>query len=106
MVPQEPIMISCADGGVARPGLPKGKDDYVRTVLLAELLADHLPRLPWYLRELQCALEGCSTDLERVCAAVKANPVVCENFIRIGSMAEPAEPIRLPVDHLVVLLGK
>jgi HD-like signal output (HDOD) protein len=75
-------------------------------VLLTELLADHLPHFPWYLRDLQCALEVCSTDLERVCSALKASPTVCENFIRIGSMAESAEPICLPIDHLVVLLGK
>ncbi len=99
-------MVSCPDGGVVRLGVPKGSDDYVRTVLLTELLADHLPHLPWYLRDLQCALEGCSADLERVCAALRASPTVCENFIRIGSLAEPAEPICLPIDHLVVLLGK
>jgi HD-like signal output (HDOD) protein len=99
-------MMSHADGGVVRPGTPRGADDYVRTVVLTELLADHLPRLPWYLRDLQCALEGCSTDLQRVCTALRASPTICENFIRIGSMAEPAEPICLPVDHLVVLLGK
>ncbi len=98
--------MSCADGGTVWSGLPKGKDDYVRTVLLTELLTDHLPRLPWYLWELQCVLEAGSTDLEKVCVAIKVNPAVCENFIRIGSMAEPAEPIRLPLDHLIVLLGK
>jgi len=103
---QEPIMMLCADGGAVRPGLPKGKDDYVRTVLLTELLADCLPRLPWYLRELQSALEAGSTDLEKVCLALKVNPAICENFARIGCMAEPAEPIRMPLDHLVVLLGK
>ncbi len=98
--------MSCADGGFVRPGLPRGEDDYVRTVLLTELLADYLPRLPWYLRELQCALEVCSTDLEKVCVTLKTNPAICENFVHIGNMAEPAEPIRMPLDHLVVLLGK
>ena len=83
--------MSCADGGFVRPGLPRGEDDYVRTVLLTELLADYLPRLPWYLRELQCALEVCSTDLEKVCVTLKTNPAICENFVHIGNMAEPAE---------------
>src|SRR5260221_269450 len=99
-------MVSCPDGGGVRLGVPKGSDDYVRTVLLTELLADHLPHLPWYLRDLQCALEGCSTDVEGVCAARRATPRVCENFTRTVSWAEPAEPICLPIDHLVVLLGK
>lgn len=103
-------MISCVDDAIVQSGISSGvskeKGDYVRTVLLTELLTDHLPRLPLYLRELQCALEGSSTDLEKVCVIVKSNPIFCENFVRIGSMAESVEPIRLPVDHLVVLLGK
>jgi hypothetical protein len=37
---------------------------------------------------------------------LQAHPAVCENFVRIGSMAEPVQPIRLSLDHLVVLMGK
>lgn len=74
--------------------------------MLTELLADHLPSLPWFMQELRGALEDGSTHLERVVKALKIHPTVCDNFVRIGSMAEPAEPIRVPLDHLVVLLGK
>ena len=80
--------------------------DYVQTLRLTEMLVDHLPRLPWFLRELQSILEDGSTDLEAACAVLKAHPAVCENFMRIGAMAEPAQPIRIPVDHVIVLLGK
>jgi HD-like signal output (HDOD) protein len=79
---------------------------YVKTQLLTEMLVDHLPRLPWFLRDLQSALEDGSTDLHSVCAALKAHPTVLENFVRIGAMAEPVQPIRTPLDHLVVSLGK
>jgi HDOD domain-containing protein len=80
--------------------------DYDRTLKLTEMLVDHLPRLPWFLRELQSILEDGSTDLEAACAVLKAHPAVCENFMRIGAMSEPAQPIRIPVDHVIVLLGK
>ncbi len=79
---------------------------YMKTQLLTELLVDHLPRLPWFLRDVQSALEDGSTDLYSVCGALKAHPAILENFVRIGAMAEPAQPIRMPLDHLVVLLGK
>jgi HD-like signal output (HDOD) protein len=99
-------MTSLLHHGTAWSGILKGKDDYTRTVLLTELLADHLPHLPWFLRDLQCALEDSSTVLERVCTALEAHPRICANFIRIGCMAEPAQPISIPIDQLVVLLGK
>lgn len=99
-------MTSFVHHGTARHGTLKGKDDYTRTVLLTELLTDHLPRLPWFLRNLQCALEDSSTVLERVCTALEAHPRICADFIRIGCMVEPAQPISIPVDQLVVLLGK
>jgi HD-like signal output (HDOD) protein len=99
-------MTSYPQHGSASPEALKGKDDYVRTVLLTELLADHLPRLPWFLRNLQCALEDSSTVLEKVCAALEVHPRICSDFIRISCMAEPAQPIAVPIDQLVVLLGK
>ena len=79
---------------------------YSRTTRLTELLAAHLPGLPWFMQELRCALEDGSTHLERVVNMLKAHPTVCENFVRIGSKAEPAQQIRTPLDHLVLLLGK
>lgn len=94
------------DHGIALSGGLKDKDDYVRSVLLTELLADHLPRLPWFLRNLHCALEDSSTVLENVCAALQAHPSVQANFLRIASMAEPAQPIYPRIDQIVVVLGK
>jgi HD-like signal output (HDOD) protein len=94
------------DHGIALSGALKGKDDYVRSVLLTELLADHLPRLPWFLRNLQCALEDSSTVLENVCTALEAHPSVRANFLRIACMAEPAQPIYPLIDQIVVVLGK
>jgi HD-like signal output (HDOD) protein len=99
-------MTSLLHHGTVRPGTLTGQDDYVRSVLLTELLADHLPRLPWFLKNLQCALEDSSTVLEKVCTALEAHPRICADFIRIGCMMEPAQPIVVPVDQLVVLLGK
>jgi HD-like signal output (HDOD) protein len=99
-------MTSLPRHGSASPESLKGKDDYVRTVLLTELLADHLPRLPWFLRNLQCALEDSSTVLEKVCAALEVHPRICSDFIRIACIAEPVQPITVPIDQLVVLLGK
>jgi HD-like signal output (HDOD) protein len=99
-------MTSLLHHGTARPATLTGQDDYVRSVLLTELLADHLPRLPWFLKNLQCALEDSSTVLEKVCTALEAHPRICADFIRIGCMAEPAHPIVVAVDQLVVLLGK
>jgi HD-like signal output (HDOD) protein len=80
--------------------------EYARTMLLTEFLADHLPQLPWYLRNLQCALEDTSTDLEKVCAAIETQPQVRANFIRIGGIAEPGRLCHLELEHLVILLGK
>ncbi|HZU30291.1 MAG TPA: hypothetical protein VFB79_04195 [Candidatus Angelobacter sp.] len=94
------------DYGIQSPGALKGKDDYVRSVLLTELLADHLPRLPWFLRNLQCTLEESSTVLENVCKALEAHPAVCTNFVRIACMAEPAQPIFPQLDQIVIMLGK
>lgn len=99
-------MTSLLHHETARPGTLQGKDDYERTILLTELLADHLPRLPWFLKNLQCALEDSSTVLEKVCTALEAHPRICADFIRIGCMAEASQPIMIPVDQLVVLLGK
>jgi HD-like signal output (HDOD) protein len=92
--------------GSTLPEKLKDKDDYVRAVLLTELLADHLPTLPWFLRNLQCALEDSSTVLEKVCAALAVHPRICADFIRLACIAEPAQPITVPVDQLIVLLGK
>jgi hypothetical protein len=100
------IMTSYPQHGTSSPETLKGKDDYVRTVLLTGLLADHLPRLPWFLRNLQCALEDSSTVLEKVRASLEVHPRICSDFIRISCMAEPAQPIAIPVDQLIVLLGK
>jgi hypothetical protein len=100
------IMTSYNQHGSASSEALKGKDDYVRTVLLTELLADHLPKLPWFLRNLQCALEDSCTVLEKVCAALETHPQICSDFIRIACMAEPVQPIVVPVDQLVVMLGK
>jgi hypothetical protein len=112
------LLASCADGwsgatmtsflhnGSTLPEKLKGKDDYVRAVLLTELLADHLPRLPWFLRNLQCALEDSSTVLEKVCSALEVHPRICADFVRLACIAEPAQPITVPVDQLIVLLGK
>jgi hypothetical protein len=112
------LLASCADGwsgaimssflhyGSTLPEKLKGQDDYVRAVLLTELLADHLPRLPWFLRNLQCALEDSSTVLEKVCAALEVHPRICADFIRLACIAEPAQPITVPVDQLIVLLEK
>jgi HD-like signal output (HDOD) protein len=99
-------MTSFLDHRSALPETLKGKDDYVRTVLLTELLADHLPRLPWFLKNLQCALDDSSTVLEKACAALEVHPRICADFIRISSMAERVQPIAIAVDQLVVLLGK
>lgn len=84
----------------------KSKDDYARTVLLTELLADHLPRLPWFLKNLQCALDDSSTVLEKVCSALEAHPKICADFVRISGLADPVQPISVALDQLVVLLGK
>lgn len=92
--------------GTAQHVTLKGQDDYVRTVLLTQLLADHLPQLPWFLRNLQCTLEDCSTVLENVCSALEAHPRICAGFVRIACMAELAQPVTAPIDQLVVLLGK
>lgn len=100
------IMISGPQHGIALTGAIKDKDDYTRAVLLTELLADHLPQLPWFLRNLQCALEDSSTVLEKVCAALESHPRIYADFIRIACIAEPAHPIAMPVDQLVVLMGK
>lgn len=99
-------MTSGPQHGIALTGAIKDKDDYTRAVLLTELLADHLPQLPWFLRNLQCALEDSSTVLEKVCAALESHPRICADFIRIACIAEPAHPIAMPVDQLVVLMGK
>jgi len=100
------IMTFGPQHGTALSGAIKDKDDYTRAVLLTELLADHLPQLPWFLRNLQCALEDSSTVLENVCAALEAHPRICSDFIRISCIAEPAHPIAVPLDQLVVLMGK
>lgn len=99
-------MTSLPTCGSAWPETLKGKDDYVRSVLLTELLADHLPRLPWFLKNLQCALDDSSTVLEKVCAALQVHPRICADFIRLSCMAERVQPIAVAVDQLVVLLGK
>jgi HD-like signal output (HDOD) protein len=99
-------MTSFLHHGNALPETLKGKDDYVRTVLLTELLADYLPRLPWFLKNLQCALDDSSTVLEKACAALEVHPRICADFIRISCMADRVQPIDIAVDQLVVLLGK
>jgi hypothetical protein len=90
----------------ATPKTLKDKSDYVHAVLVTELLADHLPRLPWFLRNLQCALEESSTELAKVCAALEMHPRICAEFMRIACLAEPAQPITASTDQLVILLGK
>jgi hypothetical protein len=104
MFGQDIMMILLADQGLATT--ERDSFAYAKTTLLTELLTAHLPGLPWFMGELRCALEDGSTHLERVVNMLKVHPAVCENFVRIGSMAEPAQPIRLPLDHLVILLGK
>jgi hypothetical protein len=106
MVGQERMMILLADKSLGRVAAECEPGAYARTVRLTQLLSDHLPRLPWFMREVHCALEDGSTHLERVVEMLRIHPTVCDNFVRIGSLAEPAEPIRLPLDHLVVLMGK
>lgn len=99
-------MTSFPHPGSALPETLKGKDDYTRSVILTELLADHLPRLPWFLKNLQCALDDSSTVLEKACAALEVHPRICADFIRISCLAERVQPISVAVDQLVVLLGK
>ena len=79
---------------------------YLRTLFLTELLTRHLPRMPWYLLELQGALEDRSTDLEKVCTALQRSPAICESFVKLACIAQKARPIRIALDHLVVMLGK
>jgi hypothetical protein len=106
MVGQDLMKMLLADQSLARTDAERESFAYGKTTRLTDLLSDHLPALPWFLRELRCALEDGSTHLDRVVSMLRVHPAVCENFVRIGSLAEPAQPIRLPLDHLVILLGK
>ena len=47
-----------------------------KTIFLTELLMNRLPHLPAFLIELQCALEDTYIDLEKVCSALRAHPLV------------------------------
>jgi len=79
--------------------------DRLRTAFLTGLLLDHLPPFPAFLQQLQCILHDCAIDLEKACVALNTHPAVRGNFMRIAGMAEPNETA-LPLDHLIVLLGR
>jgi HD-like signal output (HDOD) protein len=69
------------------------------------LLLDHLPLFPRYLQQLQCVLEDSSTDLEEACATLREHSTIHKNFLMLANLAETEAP-NLPLDHLVLLLGK
>jgi HD-like signal output (HDOD) protein len=91
-------MIPNADTTTADP-------THARTIYLTGLLLDHLLPFPRPLQQLQSALEEPSTDLQKACAALEADPLICANFLHIAGMAEPTEP-NATLDQWIVLLGK
>lgn len=91
-------MSSLADTTIADP-------IHARTMYLTGLLLDHLTPFPRPLQQLQNVLEDPSTDLQKACEALEADPLLCANFRNIAVMAEPSEP-NTTLDQWIVLLGK
>src|SRR6267142_1782012 len=91
-------MISYADTTTADPS-------HMRAMFLTGLLLDHLMPFPRPLQQLQNALEDPSTDLQKACSALEADPLLAGNFLGIARMAEPSEP-NATLDQWIVLLGK
>jgi HD-like signal output (HDOD) protein len=71
---------------------------------LWRLLADHLPRLPFWMQQLNGVLKAGTIDLMRAVELVETEPVFRAEFIRICRLAElPSSDDRL--DNFLVLLG-
>jgi HD-like signal output (HDOD) protein len=69
------------------------------------LLCDHLPRLPFWMQQLNGVLSAGTVDLSRAVELISYDAGFCAEFVRICRLAElPATDDRL--DSLIVLLGR
>ena len=89
-------------------GLPgrRGKlDSAAPRQFMWRLLSDHLPRLPFWMQQLNGVLNGGTIDLARAVDLIGYDPGFRMEFVRICRLAElPSSDDRL--DTFLVLLGR